>query len=191
GDELSSGLPIPNTYFVDAVSTNDVNAQQRFYAPGTAERLDVFVRDGLHPERVARLRALRAGRATYRLLNQVERAKIELSVAHETKVDLTFLEPSQQLLKKPRLAVPARRGALARSSQRLLQHLGDLIGEVRRQAGTEPDVAYLTGGMARSVVVREHLKQVLGEVGYLDSDHFASVTQGLTLRSRALWGQPP
>lgn len=180
GDELGSGLPIPNTYFVDAVSTNDVNAQQRFYAPRTAERLDVFVRDGQHPERVARLRALRAGRATYRLLNQVERAKIDLSDADETEVDLGFLESG--------FAAPARREALARSSQRLLQHLGELIHEVRRQAGTEPDIAYLTGGMARSVVVREHLKQVLGEVGYLDSDHFASVTQGLTLRSRALYG---
>ena len=31
-DDLVSGLPIPNTYFVDAVSTNDVNAQQRFYS---------------------------------------------------------------------------------------------------------------------------------------------------------------
>ena len=51
------------------------------------------------------------------------------------------------------------------------------------QAGTNPDVVYLTGGMARSAVVRAHLDLVLGNLRYVDSDHFASVTEGLTIWS--------
>jgi hypothetical chaperone protein len=180
GDKLASGLPIPNTYFVDAVSTNDVNAQQRFYGSMSADRLDVFVREAQHPERVMRLRKLRSERSSYRLLNQVEIAKIGLSDDLRATVDLEFVEPELQVV--------TQRDALEKSSERLLTHLGELVDEVRRQAGTQPDVAYLTGGMARSAVVREHLGRVLGGVRYVDSDHFASVTQGLTLRSRTFFG---
>ncbi len=173
GDALKSGLPVPNTYFVDAVSTNDVNAQQRFYSRQAAERLDVFVRDAVQPERVARLRALRAGRGTYRLLRQVEAGKIELSGTEAADIDLEFIEPG--------LAASCTRAQLERSSERLLSHLADLVQDTLRQAGTVPDVVYLTGGMARSPVVRRRLEQICGNLPLLDSDHFMSVTHGLTL----------
>ncbi|MCZ6852881.1 MAG: molecular chaperone [Gammaproteobacteria bacterium] len=179
GDELVTGLPIPNTYYVDAVSTNDVNAQQRFYSTSTAKRLDVFVRDGCYPERVERLRTLRNKRSTYRLLREVELAKIALSEELSADVDLDFLEElySQR----------CTREQLKQGSERLLQRLQGLINEVRNQAGVDPDVVYLTGGMARSAVVRAHLDTVLGGIEYLDSDHFASVTQGLTIWARELY----
>ncbi len=170
---LSSGLPIPNTYFIDAVSTNDVNAQQRFYSDAMATRLDEALRDALRPELVARLRRVQRDRTSYRLLRQVELAKIELSRREAAHVDLAFIEPD--------LEAPCSRVHFAEAAGRLTQHLGALVDEVIRQAATRPDVVYLTGGMARSTVVREYLDQALGDLPRLDSDHFASVTEGLTL----------
>ena len=70
----------------------------------------------------------------------------------------------------------------------MLQRLRELVDEVRNQAGVDPDVVYLTGGMAQSAVVRAHLDIVLGGIECLDSDHFASVTQGLTIWARELYG---
>ena len=173
GDHLKSGLPIPNTYFVDAASVNDVNAQQRFYSAETLERLQVFARDAKAPERAARLLRLRDGRDTYRLIRDVELGKIRLSEHEQTDIALDFLDSG--------LSVAVTRDAFRRSVGRLLDHLTGLIRETVRAAATEPDVIYLTGGMAGSAVVRRHLAGLFSDVPQVDSDHFASVTEGLTL----------
>ncbi len=173
GDKLRSGLPIANNYFVDAVSTNDVNAQQRFYSRDTGERFEEIRRDAVRPEKFVRLVRLREGRGTYQLLRSAELAKIGLSDAREVTADLDFVDPDLSLL--------CSRKDLAESSERLLEHLAGLIRETRQQGMSGPDAVYLTGGMARSQVVRDHLARVCGDVPLIDSDHFTSVTQGLAL----------
>jgi len=181
GDELRSGLPIPNHHFVDAVSINDVNAQQRFYSRASAERFELMVRDAVVPERISRLQRLQRNRGSYRLLRQIEAGKIVLSDETEAMLDLSFLDAS--------LSVACDRRQLQQSSQRLLQHLAELISEVRNQAGVVPDLVYLTGGMARSAVVRSHLETVCRGLPLIDSDHFAAVTTGLTLWAANLFGE--
>jgi hypothetical chaperone protein len=173
GDKFRSGLPIANNYFVDAVSTNDVNAQQRFYSRNTGERFEEIWRDAVHPEKFVRLLRLRDRRGTYQLLRTAELAKIGLSEVEEVRANLDFVDPG--------LSLPCSRTALAESIERLLAHLGGLISETRAQGGTTPDAIYLTGGMARSTVVRNHLAEVCADVPLIDSDHFTSVTKGLAL----------
>jgi hypothetical chaperone protein len=181
GDALGSGRLIANGYFVDAVSTNDVNAQQRFYAARTGARLEEILKDCVHPERFGRLVALRSGRATYRLLREAELAKIGLSETETAGADLSFIEPG--------LEAPCSRQDLTQASQRLLNHLAELIDEAIRQGGVRPDAVYVTGGMARSAVVRAHLERVCGDVPIVDSDHFVSVTRGLTLWAGRIFDQ--
>ena len=166
GDELKSGLPVPNTWFVDAVSINDVNAQQRFYSADARRRLPLLVRDAKVPGRLSRLHKLQHDRGSYRLLRQIEAGKIALSTEDSAAIDLSFLDEA--------LTVNARRTQLKQSSERLLQHLSELICEVRSQAGVVPDAVYLTGGMARSEVVRDHLRSVCSGLPMVDSDHFRS-----------------
>jgi hypothetical chaperone protein len=179
GDSLKSGLPIPNKYYVDAVSTNDVNAQQRFYTRRTRERLLEMTRDAVAPERLKRFVQVQTGRLTYRVLRASEDAKIALSDADVTCIDLSFLEEG--------LATSADRELLKRGCERLLLHLEGLVSEAMKQAGTKPDVAYLTGGMAGSTVVRDYLGRVLPDVACVDSDHFGSVTQGLAIWAERLF----
>ena len=173
GDKLRSGLPIANNYFVDAVSTNDVNAQQRFYSRDTGERFEEIWRDAVYPDKFVRLLRLREGRGTYQLLRTAELAKIGLSESESVDAELEFVDPD--------LTLGCSRTDLAESIERLLAHLGGLISETRNQGGSTPDAIYLTGGMARSTVVRDHLARVCGEVPLIDFDHFTSVTQGLAL----------
>ena len=171
GQHLDSGLPVPNPYFVDAVSTNDVNAQRRFYSDAMGERLEQCVKDGVAD--VRRLLRVQDERWTYRLMQSAEALKIDLSDRESACVDLGYvasgLEPS------------GGRGLFAESTDRLLVHLKGLVTEVETQAGRSPDVVYLTGGMARSAVVRDYLDAAFGHLTFADSDHFASVTQGLTV----------
>lgn len=180
GDELTSGLPIPNTYFVDAVSTNDVNAQQRFYSKRTRKRLDQFVLEGRSPERIARLREVQTQRLSHRLVRSAERAKILLSDAEATAIDLSYLEQG--------LSAAADRRQFASACERLLTHLNGLVTEAVTSAGARPDVIYLTGGMARATIVRNYLTGAFPGAHFVDSDHFASVTEGLTLWAQRLFG---
>lgn len=181
GDHLISGLPIANSYYVDAVSTNDVNAQQRFFNRLTGERFEEILRDARVPERFQRLIRLKENRGTYQLLRKAELAKIGLSDEEVVTVALNFVDNA--------LEVACTREDLSVSSGRMLEHLAALIDEVTRQAAVTPDAVYLTGGMARSQVVRDHLASVCGEVPLIDSDHFTSVTQGLALWAARIFSQ--
>jgi hypothetical chaperone protein len=179
GDDLLSGLPIPNTYFVDAVTTNDVNAQQRFYSRKSLERMDRLVAEAQHPERVSRLRAVQTERLTYRIVSSAETAKVALSDAETAAIDLDYLEQG--------LRGAADRRQFAEACERLLVHLQGLVTESVNAAGREPDVIYLTGGMARATIVRNFLERKFPGARFVDSDHFASVTQGLTLWAQRLF----
>jgi hypothetical chaperone protein len=182
GDVLKSGLPIPNTYFVDAVSVNDVNAQLRFSSAACRRELARYAREARDPVRVRRLLDVQRTRQTFRLVRSAEEAKIALSDAASVPVDLGYLELG--------LAVEVTREELRRSAERLLAHLAGLVGEVIAQAQTSPDVVYLTGGMASATIVRRFLREQLGDTKVVDGDHFASVTTGLTVWAERIWGQP-
>jgi hypothetical chaperone protein len=180
GDHLISGLPIPNTYFVDAVTTNDVNAQQRFYSTRTRERLERFVIEARDPTRISRLRDVQARRLSHRVVRSAERAKVGLSDAARVAIDLAYLEQG--------LVAQADRAAFAVACERLLTHLHGLVTEALAHSGTRPDVIYLTGGMARSAIVRSYLQQEFPTASFVDSNHFSSVTEGLTLWAGRLFG---
>lgn len=48
-------------------------------------------------------------------------------------------------------------------------------------------VIYLTGGMARATIIRRYLESEFPDARFVDSDHFASVTEGLTLWAQRLF----
>ena len=117
---------------------------------------------------------------TYRLVRAAELTKIALSEAATNAADLAFLEPA--------LRIEVSREGLEAASERLIAHLKGLVSDVLRLGQTQPDAVYLTGGMARSVLVRAALVDALPGIEVIDSDHFASVTEGLTLWAHRLFG---
>ena len=132
-----------------------------------------YIRDGDAPTKIARLAKLRENRLTYRLARSAELAKIALSERDEVHVDLGYVEAGleAQLIEADyEVAV-----------QRLLDHLHGVVSEVLAQGSTVPDLVYLTGGMAKSPVVRSFLDRRFPEADYVDSDHFGSITEGLTI----------
>jgi len=117
---------------------------------------------------------------SYRLVAASETAKIQLSEAAAVTVDLGFIEPE--------LTVPLTQTQLASAANKLLLHLRSLLHEVLTQGGAQPDLVYLTGGMARLPLTRACVQAMLPRVPLIDSDHFLSVTEGLTIWSRRLFG---
>ncbi len=180
GGKRSNSLPLPNHLFMDAVSINDINAQQRFYSAATREQMQRYSLEMEPGFSCTRLLSLRDSRSSYRFVAASENAKIRLSEASSVEVDLGFIEPE--------LAVGLTELQLASASEKLLLHLRSLLEEVLTQGSTQPDLVYLTGGMARSPLARASVQAVLPHVPLVDSDHFLSVTEGLTIWSKRLFG---
>jgi hypothetical chaperone protein len=120
---------------------------------------------------------------SHRLVRSAERAKIGLSETAVVPIDLGFVEQG--------LEGRADRARFAAACERLLTHLHGLVTEALAHSGTPPDVIYLTGGMARSAIVRSYLQQEFPSASFVDSNHFSSVTEGLTLWAGRLFEPGP
>ena len=73
-----------------------------------------------------------------------------------------------------------QRTELEQAIERPLQRIMALMQEAVAQAGVQPDLIFVTGGSARSPVIREAVARVFGNIALLDGDHFGSVASGLT-----------
>ena len=170
--ELKTGKPMPTKTFLDAVATNDVGALSRFSSLETGLYLEQLQRDCKEPELIARLIRLRNNKQNQQLVRHAEETKIQLSDEQEVQVMLDFVESG--------LSTEVTRDELRDAVDRPLERITNLMSEAIAQAGTQPDLIFVTGGSARSPVIREAVANKLGNIPLLDGDHFGSVVSGLT-----------
>jgi hypothetical chaperone protein len=62
-----------------------------------------------------------------------------------------------------------------------------LVDEVMSQSACLPDLVYITGGAAKSQVIRDAVAQKLKGIEIIDGDHFGSVAKGLTVWAQRLF----
>ena len=169
---LKSGKPMPTKTFLDAVCTNDVGALGRFSSLETGLYLEQLQRDCSQPELIGRLIRLRNNKQNQQLVRSAEEAKIALSDAGHIQLPLDYVEAG--------LSTDIQRRQLELSIARPLERITALMSEAIQQAGTQPDLIFVTGGSARSPVIRAAVARTLGDIPLLDGDHFGSVAAGLT-----------
>jgi hypothetical chaperone protein len=177
--ELKTGKPMPTKTFLDAVATNDVGALSRFSSLETGLYLEQLQRDCKQPELIARLINLRNNKQNQQLVRNAEEAKIRLSDEEEVQVMLDFVEAG--------LSTQVTRNELRDAIDRPLERITNLMSEAITQAGVQPDLIFVTGGSARSPVIREAVANKLGNIPLLDGDHFGSVVSGLTEWSKRIY----
>ena len=173
GSMLKSGLPMPTQMFWDAVSTNDVGAQQAFNKLETSLALDRLLIETTEPKLLQRFVHMRDNRQNQQLVRLAEQAKIELSSHEQTQVALDFIERE--------LSCSASIEQLRAALHRPLNKMMKLMDETIAQAAVTPDLIYITGGSAKSPLVRQAIEQKIGNIPVVDGDHFGSVANGLTL----------
>jgi hypothetical chaperone protein len=159
--------------FFDAVATNDISAQSNFNSLQTELYLDQLVRDSAAPELIKRFIKLRDEKQNHHLVRSSEQCKIALSSQQEHLVDLGFIEQD--------LSEAITREQFADAVQRPVEKMAALMDEAIKQAGCKPDLVYVTGGSGQSPVIRQAIKQKMGDVDVVDGDHFGSVASGLTV----------
>ncbi|WP_340679391.1 molecular chaperone [Paraglaciecola sp.] len=177
---LSNGLPVPNNLFRQAVSVNDVSAQQEFNARRTGKELDDYCKITTDP-RLSRLKALRDGKFGLRVSRSAEQAKILLSEQTPIALPLHYIEPDFDI----RISREQLSDAIADE----LRKFEVLMTEAIKQAGALPDALYVTGGTAMSPVIQQWIHRVFPDIQIIIGDHFGSVTSGLTTHAQRLFGR--
>lgn len=167
---LSNGLPVPVTLFSQAVNINDVQAQQDFRSHRTGSELARCCMMSTD-KKLERLKQLRDQKLGLRLSQSAEMAKISLSANEKIELPLHFIEDA--------LCVPINRNELADAIKDELSQFEVLINESLRQAGTQPDAVFVTGGTAISPIIQGWINSIFPDIEVVIGNHFGSVTTGL------------
>ncbi|MDR7090549.1 molecular chaperone [Cellvibrio fibrivorans] len=178
---LKTGLPMPLMPFVNAMAINDIGAQTEFYDAKTGFLLERLTRETNELELLERFIKMREGRHNFAVVREAELGKIALSSQARHRFPLDFIEPT--------LAPECSAGDYAEASAQLLQKIAALISEATLQAGIKPHVVYITGGSAKSPLIRNLIRELFGdEIAIVDGDHFGSVAAGLGVWAKRVFG---
>ena len=174
GSLSRSGLPLPHNVLVDAISTRDVHAQVRFN--GSAYLINELLVQARSPELIRRLQVVHKNQYQHRLINSAEQTKIVLSDQPNCTTPLAYIEMG--------LAKRSTLSDFEQSNYSTLDRIEGVVKQALRDAGTKPDVCFITGGMGASPVVRKRLATLLGsELPIVYGDMMGSVGKGLGLRA--------
>jgi hypothetical chaperone protein len=178
---LKNGLPMPLMPFIHAMAINDIGAQTDFYDARLGLLLETLQRETTEPELLKRFIRMREEKQNFEVVREAELGKIALSSRNQYHFPLDFIEPG--------LAPEINSQQYAEIVNGLLQKIIHLISEATTQAGTNPDMVYITGGSAKSPLIRAVIRELLGEkIEIIDGDHFGSVAAGLGVWAERVFG---
>jgi len=176
---LKTGKPMPVSSYGQAVAINNVNEQTEFYSQSNRRFLLELQRDAVEPDIFSRLLKVHDNKLSYRLVNGAERAKIALTDIEQQSVELHDIDVG--------LETEISRQLMLEASESQLKQISDLMHEAVAQAGTQPDVIFVTGGTAKSPVLSQFLKQQMPNTPLIVGDHFGSVTVGLARWAKRIY----
>lgn len=166
-----SGKAMPTMFFWEAVATNDVNAQRKFYSYENLEILKRLRAEAMYPEKVQRLIQLHQKALGHMVVGEAEKAKIALSDQPEYIASIDLLSE--------KIDIPIFSEQMEKSITEPMRQIKNLIKEILLLGEVTPDVVYITGGSARSPIVREAVKSVLPNTPIASGNYLGSVTEGL------------
>lgn len=167
-----SGLPIPITQFWNSIAINDVQAQRAFYAHTNVKELNEYIKETTQAHSLTRLLEVQKERLGYQLIREAEKTKIALGNSDEHCANLD--------LQKEKVIIPVTATQLNDAIEPPKAKIRSLVAEAIKQAGIQPDVIYMTGGSARSPILRHAVEQVVPNTPVVSGNYFGSVTAGLT-----------
>ncbi|MGL4193918.1 MAG: molecular chaperone, partial [Edwardsiella piscicida] len=180
GSSTLKGIALPSLPYWNAVAINDVPAQSDFYSAANGRLLRELVRDASQPQQVERLLQVYRDRLSYRLVRCAEEGKIALSQQPHCRVALDFIASG--------LETTLHDDALAAAITQPLARIQEQVSAALAVSAITPDVIYLTGGSARSPLIRRALAQQLPGIPLAGGDDFGSVTAGLARAAQRRYG---
>ncbi|MGR7380778.1 molecular chaperone [Klebsiella aerogenes] len=176
GGETEKGIALPVLPWWNAVAINDVPAQSDFYSAANGRMLNDLLRDARDSDKVALLLKVWRQRLSYRLVRSAEESKIALSAQPDFNAELPFISDE--------LATAISQQGLEEALNQPLARIMEQVKLALESSHETPDVIYLTGGSARSPLIKKALTAQLPGIPIAGGDDFGSVTAGL-----ARWAQ--
>ncbi|ENT2952497.1 molecular chaperone [Klebsiella aerogenes] len=176
GGETEKGIALPVLPWWNAVAINDVPAQSDFYSAANGRMLNDLLRDARDADKVALLLKVWRQRLSYRLVRSAEESKIALSAQPDFNAELPFISDE--------LATAISQQGLEEALNQPLARIMEQVKLALEGSQETPDVIYLTGGSARSPLIKKALAAQLPGIPIAGGDDFGSVTAGL-----ARWAQ--
>ena len=176
GGETEKGIALPILPWWNAVAINDVPAQTDFYSAANGRLLRDLARDARDAEKVSLLYKVWQQRLSYRLVRSAEESKIALSENAQINTALPFISDA--------LATAISQDGLEAALNQPLTRILEQVQLALENSSEKPDVIYLTGGSARSPLIKKALAEQLPGIPIAGGDDFGSVTAGL-----ARWAQ--
>ncbi len=172
GTEQLSGLPVPISQFWNCIAVNDVVAQRDFYKFDNLKPIYELIKNAKQPEKLKRLAYVHKGTLGHSVVREAELAKIALGNQEEYISTLNLLEETLDI----RLLKEQMADAISEPVRKITQ----MVQEAEKQGQVKPDIVYMTGGSARSPILRNAIKSVLPDTEIVSGSYFGSVTAGLS-----------
>ncbi|MEO6565863.1 MAG: Hsp70 family protein [Casimicrobiaceae bacterium] len=169
------GLVIPDTLYFELSTWHRINL---LYGAATRETLRELQAFFIDLEPFERLRHVVEERLGHELIGRTEAAKIELSTAASTIIDLAHIEPG--------LSATARRDALIALLADLLARLVKMGTATVQAAGLQRaaiSTLYFTGGSSGMTALREAFQGAFPASRIVVGDLFGSVVSGLGIEA--------
>ncbi len=167
----TSNLMMPITQFWNPIAINSVDAQADFYSRANLKQLTQLKKEAQEPEKLARLLEVYHETLGYRLVRHAEEAKIALSELQAYQVEINLLRETLNI------DISADEMTLAIENPK--EKMAALVEEAVKQSGIKPDAIFMTGGSARSPILRKAVEEKLPNTPIVSGNYFGSVTAGL------------
>lgn len=173
GSQLRNGKAMPSSQYFDLASWHTINL---VYTRKAWSLVMDNYRDAADTIKLDRLVRLIRERAGHWLAIQVEAAKIALSDAGSTEVDLHRLEQG--------LTLAITREEFDESIDKLVAKTEKTVQQMLADAGVDGaavDTVFFTGGSSSVPLLRQRLAALLPEARRVEGDRFGSIGSGLAL----------
>ncbi|MES2413656.1 MAG: Hsp70 family protein [Pseudomonadota bacterium] len=173
GSRLQSGLEIPSAQFFNLATWHTINLA---YTKKSWAQLGELYRESVEKDKLLRLQNLVRERAGHWLAMQVEAAKIALSDAPESAMDLGRIAPGDMLtLHRPEFDA---------AIDGLVTGIETTVSTLLRDAGllaTNVDTVFFTGGSSGVPLLRDRISALLPSARAVEGDRFGSIGAGLAI----------
>ncbi|WP_414932510.1 molecular chaperone [Vibrio europaeus] len=179
GTQNLAGLEVPTTQFWNPIAINDVQAQRKFYGHDNRKQLQLLIKEAQNPDKLRRLFELYQGTLGYAVIREAEQTKIALGEDDSYQAQIQLINEL--------VSIPVLKSDMEEAISVPTEKIKALVKEAINQSGIEPDVVYMTGGSARSPILRGAVSAILPTTPIVSGNYFGSVTAGLALWSDTIY----
>ena len=173
GSRLQTGLVVPSGPYFNLATWHTIN---QIYSRKSWTLISEVRRDALEPQKIERLQNVVRERAGHWLAMQVEAAKIALSDAPQTQMDLGRIAVGETLT--------IHRSDLDRAIGDLVEKIETTVARLLKDAGIradELDTVFFTGGSSGVPLLRDRISALLPNARAVEGDLFGSIGAGLAI----------